>query len=294
MIDDNLSRRKPASPGRGSRAFTLVELLIAVALVALLSVFLFSILDATSKLWKDNEARVDSYREARAALNFMARELAALHTSSIGAAVTFLLDPEDGTGNGQIDQSSILVDPAWASRLFFLATLPADAQDPAANRSDLCTIGYYLAYTKDKTAFSPNASASSEGSCKLFRYFRSSDPTFINLTMPGLGNPLFRAITTSPDAEVLASNISQFKIKVYRATATGLEEITSRPVTAPPHMLELSLTALNERDAARLASQADWTNHTSDLHARAARTFTTRVRLPQSVSTPPPTPAPTP
>ncbi len=270
--------------GHGASAFTLVELLIAVALVALLSVFLFSILDATSKLWKDNESRVDSYREARAALNFMARELASLHTWDIPN--TFFINPN----SAQINQSAIEANDTWASRLFFLATLPAEAQAPNQNRSDLCAIGYFLAYTKDKTAFAPKASDDSQGSYKLFRFFRSSDPTFDILSGANTSDPLFLASTNPPGSEVLAANVAKFQIKAFRAVPAGLEEVTTRPITDPPDMIELSLTALNERDAAKLANKAAWENHSSELFKRSARTFATRVRLNHPI--PAPTPAP--
>ena len=266
-----------------SAAFTLVELLISVALVALLSAMLFSILDATSKLWQNNEARVDSYREARAALNFIARELSSAHTAAVGGVDTFLVNPDPG----DVEQTAVATDNDWAGRLFALATLPADAQDPDANRSDLCAVGYFLAYTRDRTAFAPDGDAAAEGSYKLFRYFRSSDPTYKNLRA---GDPLFIA-NPAGSAEPLAHNVTRFEIKAYNYDPSGgLDEITSWPLDSPPDMLELTLTALNERDAARLGSQAAWEDHDSRLHASHARTFTTRVRLSQPPATPTPLP----
>lgn len=279
------TRQEPPPP----RAFTLTELLIAVALVSLLSLMLFSILDATSKLWKDNEARVDSYREARAALNFIARELSSAHVTDIPGQTTFALNPDTTT----VTQTNIAADPEWASRLFLLATLPADAQDPAANRSDLCAVGYFLAFTRDATAFNPNRESGGDAassSYKLFRYFRSSDPTFQSLTGAS-PDPLFTA-NPDVDAEIVAHNVTRFTVRAYNFDPAGGLTEQPTPLNAPPDVLEISLTALNERDAAKLPDQSAWEDHDSNLHLSTARTFTTRVHLPRTAPTP--TPAPTP
>ncbi|MFV0415202.1 MAG: type II secretion system protein, partial [Chthoniobacterales bacterium] len=50
------------------RGFTILELLVAITILSVLVVLLLSMLDNTTKLWRTNENRVESYREARAAL----------------------------------------------------------------------------------------------------------------------------------------------------------------------------------------------------------------------------------
>ncbi len=57
-------------------AFTLVEILVAVAIVVFLVVVLAQIISSAQAIWKHSEARTDAFRDARAALELMSRDLA--------------------------------------------------------------------------------------------------------------------------------------------------------------------------------------------------------------------------
>jgi prepilin-type N-terminal cleavage/methylation domain-containing protein len=63
-------------PHRNTNAgFTLVELLASITILGLMSFLLFSAFDQTSKAWLQGESRVETYSSARAALDYMTREL---------------------------------------------------------------------------------------------------------------------------------------------------------------------------------------------------------------------------
>ncbi len=63
-------------PCRNAKAaFTLVELMASITILAVMTFLLFSAFDQTSKAWLQGEARVETYSSARAALDYMSREL---------------------------------------------------------------------------------------------------------------------------------------------------------------------------------------------------------------------------
>ena len=64
-----------------ARGFTLVELLVSMALLALVSAILFSLLSESQSIWLRSGKRIEAYREARVAFESISRDLgqAALH-----------------------------------------------------------------------------------------------------------------------------------------------------------------------------------------------------------------------
>jgi prepilin-type N-terminal cleavage/methylation domain-containing protein len=67
-----------------SLGFTLLELLVAMAILALMVAMLFAAFGQASRGWLQAENRVETFTQARAALDFMSRELAqAIATTNI-------------------------------------------------------------------------------------------------------------------------------------------------------------------------------------------------------------------
>ena len=62
-------------PGGDPEGFTLVELLVAMAVLALLVLCLSGITEQTGKLWRQTSARVEAFREARNAYEAMTRQI---------------------------------------------------------------------------------------------------------------------------------------------------------------------------------------------------------------------------
>lgn len=280
--------RSPAAPAhRGPRAFTLVELMISTALLTFMALLLFSVLEATATLWRNNEARVESFREARAGLNLMAREISQTFADPAAALPVMVINPSPTRIN---QPASIERDPVWGGRIFFLATIAGGAQASGENRSDLCALGYYLAFTRDVTAFSPDAQGAGHSSYKVYRHFRSSNPTFEALQASLAPGGIFLPSPTPAGDEVLARNITRLEIRLFerlRDASTGdfirLQEVdlsTGWPVTKRPAMIEISLTALNEDTAAKLTSQDQWKDHSSLLQKRESQRFVTRIKFP--------------
>ena len=248
-----LSKQSPIS------GFTLLEMLVAMAVTAILLVLLLNMLDSGAKLWRTNENRVDSYREARAALGIMSRDLqnALASTNS-----QFLLNADAFDGL----PSSAVKDSNSAGAVFFLAALPVNAQE-SSNKSDVCQVGYFLAF--DRTGASTNQSLN------LYRYFRSSDATFTNLT----ANTLFQNATIgAAGEELLARNITGFQITAYSWTTNNA--LTNFTTNTLPDLVEIRVSAINQETAKRLPNNVDnWTNTNSSTISSALQTFTTRIRL---------------
>lgn len=318
--------RLPSSPFRRCaqrEAFTLLELLVAMSVLALLLVLLLSMVNGATKLWKANENRVDSYREARAAINLIASDLASIYASPNANYVT---DPNLKTFYTQKDHlpaTPVSVRNMDGS-LFFLTATPTGAQEQGKNASDLCTVGYYLGL--DKTSLTGKGTAS----YNLYRYFRSSDDTFKAMTkgMPA-GSPPQNGdiladvtIDTSPtnnnqggSSEVLAKNITGFTVTPYTipppATLGGAygtpKKFDKSADTPLPDMIEITVTAISNETAKRFttasgaADKALWENAASVTRKQNDRKFKVRIYLPgaaqvkkASLAAQFPTPSPTP
>ena len=249
-------------------AFTMLELLVAMTLMAILLALLLNMVDGATKLWRVNENRVDSYREARAALGVMTRDLQNALTA-----------PSNG-GQFLLNAAVMTNLPASAvknsnSAVFFLAALPLKAQE-ASNKSDVCQVGYYLAF--DRTAASTNKSLN------LYRYFTGSDATFTNL----IANTPFQnpRPTIGPAGdELLARNITGFRIAAWSLSANNtLGNFTASVATPLPDIVEIEISAINQDAAKKLDNTLSaWTSTNSALFSNVIspvmQTFTTRIKL---------------
>jgi GxxExxY protein len=257
-------------------AFTIIELLVAMAVMSVLLVLLLNMVDSATKLWRENENRVDAYREARAALGIMSRDL---RNALTGATNTnhFLVNSTAFPNLSSV--SSLVTDTNQGAALFFLSALPSKAQDSASNRSDVCQVGYFLAYGK-----SSSASNSPISTLNIYRYILSSDPTFARLT--NASPPLFISSLTTldPKVELLARNVTRFTAKAYTLTNNALVDFVASTGTPMPDVVELSISAINQDTGKKLGgSFSDWTSTNSatytNLVGRAEQTFTTRINL---------------
>lgn len=237
------------------RAFTLLELLVAMALLTILVVMLMSMVDNATKLWRSNENRVESYREARAALNLMVNDLKSIYASTNAALF-------------QTNASAAFEAVGGEGQIFFISALPQSAQD-TNSRSDLCEVGYFLKYGRS------SLSSARESTLSLYRYFRESNQTFSNLVNNA---GCFTHSTTS--VELLARNIPHFKATYYSVDSNGsVQPWTSSASNPVPSFVELQVAAFNNQTAKRLSSQADWADTNSQLYRENSRVFTARVPI---------------
>ncbi len=106
-------------------AFTLVELLVSLVVVALIVVAVSSLSNGTARIWSGGERTVENNQTGRAVLEIIARELAQAVVSS---KLPFVQNPILPGGANQRTSDSIF----WVAPLV------------STNSGNLCEVGYYL------------------------------------------------------------------------------------------------------------------------------------------------------
>jgi type II secretory pathway pseudopilin PulG len=124
------------------RAFTLAELLIAMAVTVVLVGLMFQVFAAASGQWQQAERRTDAFRDARAAVQLISRDISRAALNSDAQMLT--LKEHSGT---------------------FSREAYAVAPMPNGGKSLLCAVGYY-------TTWDPNTRTYT-----LKRLFRDSNAT---------------------------------------------------------------------------------------------------------------------
>lgn len=237
-----------------ARAFTLIEMLVSMVVLALLVIAMMALVESATTLWRDNEGRTDACREARAALVVMARDL---KNAVAGTNVHFM----------KFNLQSGAASTNYGSNVFFLASLPTSAQE-ADSRSDVCEVGYFLAL--DRTPASTNRTLN------LYRYFRSSNHTFSNMA----ASSLFTNVATGATSEeLLARNVVGMRITPVGANVgewTAFVPTTDAPL---PEVIEITLLAIGQDTAKKMEDFGSWTDTNSPLMRQAVQTFTTRINV---------------
>lgn len=156
---------------RLSAAFTLIEVLVSSAVMAIVLAVMFSALSTSMSLWRNTDNKIISDREARAAHLMLRRDLA----SVVVPAATNLW-PRLVTNEGTIF-------------LQFLTAAPSDAQPAAAgNVGDVCYVEYSIP----------------RGTDKVMRFTFGSEETFNSIIRGGAG---FRSSPVTNRAQILAANV---------------------------------------------------------------------------------------
>lgn len=158
---------------RTIRGFTLTELLVAIVITALVVGFVLRAFVTTAARWQLSDQRIDTFREARAALHLLARDLGRADIN--GDAQMLILS----------DLFTVPPDPPFAKEAYAVTPIPN------SGKSDLCTVGYYCSYDVIAHAYS------------LKRLFKNSDLTYVSLAS---ASPDFTALYTkdSPVADDIA------------------------------------------------------------------------------------------
>lgn len=254
-------------------AFTILELLVAMAVFSLLIVMLMGMVDSASKLWRETESRVDSYREARAAMRIISHDLGNALAGTNLNAIRINNDAYAFLTNAETDVNR-------ASAIFFFSVQPANAQNSDANKSDVCLIGYFLAY--DKTSALAGVNTNVPQTMNLYRFFLSSDQTFaaiVNRTIPSFGASIG---ALHDKVELLARNITRFHIDALDTNGSPYVSSTNKPL---PPIIQIQLTAINTETARKLNSKSEWVTPTGGLAkitTKNEQNFSTRVRVPNT------------
>ncbi|HSI82873.1 MAG: type II secretion system protein J [Candidatus Methylacidiphilales bacterium] len=127
------------APRRSARAFSLVEMIVAMSVFAILMVFLAYVVNGAQKAWLMGDQKVEIYQSGRAALELFSRELSGAVVSD---KIQFVQTP---------DLAAKVTDLATnAPSLFWMA--PGKSTD----KGNLSEIGYYLTRNAAKKTYQLN------------------------------------------------------------------------------------------------------------------------------------------
>jgi prepilin-type N-terminal cleavage/methylation domain-containing protein len=264
--------------------FTLLELLTSMAILGVMLVMLFEAFDQASRSWLQAENRVETYTQARAALDFMTRELS---QAVVNSNLQFL---------------------ATSTNLAFIAPV-----NTGTNAVDLMEVVYVLSNTGPTTcSLVRRASAYGSAAANCWNYGTKSSCAgsspwdfYSNPDWPETGDP-YR--TT-----VLADNISSLQFVFYdtngvsaspsywnsSANASGTSWSHENPnlpsgtfistmimTNRPPGGVLITIEAIDRRTAARLQAIAPNGTNAANITAvtntlyQVVQPFTTFVEIP--------------
>lgn len=247
-----------------SSAFSLLEVLVAISVLSVLLVILLNIVQNATSLWRGAENKVEAYREARAALQVMSSNLKNILP----------------TTNADFFRTNLTNTP----NIGFLAALPISSQDTTSSKSDICAVGYFIAYDNK----SPVAGDNGRQSYNLYRYFVESNETFDKLK----NNPE-SVLDIDPDRlEILARNIVGFNATYIVTNSSGTFTNWTQSTNTPmPQVLEITITAVNNERTMRFGARGasgEWDRFSRPINTNSpdysdylknTKTFTTRIKL---------------
>ncbi|CAN5264954.1 N/A [soil metagenome] len=137
MFSDSLRARRL----RGARGLTLVEVLVALAILSMIAVLLYASFDAMSKAKKNEGLRGDRAREGRSAVQRIAREL----TSA------FLSAHQPQTLSLQTRTTAFIAQSGGRFDRVDFASFAHRRVDAEAKESDQAEIGYFVVADPDKS-----------------------------------------------------------------------------------------------------------------------------------------------
>jgi Tfp pilus assembly protein PilE len=258
-----------------SAGFTLVELLLATVIVVFLVAILGQMLATTQGIWRTSETRTDPFRDSRAAIELMSRQLALAVTND--KAPVLALQNIYTQGNDATDG------PAHNQQVYVLVPMTN------VKKSDMCAVGFYCTWNSSKHAY------------VLRRHFLNSDATFTRLQtagLPGAPNPVGAGTVFLPSSpansqnqdEDLAAYVWDLKIVPYEYNAGALNPNNTYPITyngTLPQFIEITFKAISPQTATKLTAQGvapkAWFDTATAVYKNQIlpqmHQFNTRVRL---------------
>jgi prepilin-type N-terminal cleavage/methylation domain-containing protein len=217
--------------------FTLVELLLAMTITALIVVFMMRTFSGATATWRQSEERTDTFREARAAMEMMARDLG--KTATAFKSPMLVLDFTPG---------SIATDKTANQEVYAIASIPN------AGKTDLCTVGYYCRWDDKHYCYI------------LKRFFLDGDTTFNNFkygaATPILFDSMYKSFGTysgstyknSSAEEDVASYVWDMRFNIFKdgAAVTYPQTYPSNYSDTLPAWIEVSFKAIGVQAAQRL------------------------------------------
>jgi type II secretory pathway pseudopilin PulG len=287
------SRRAIVPRLRDEGGFTLAELLIATAITVIIVVLLGTMLGSVLNTASRANQRIDAFREARAALQVIERDLSNL--------VRAQWNPDPFPSPAPLPCAASTTSTTSVTRpaaYFAAAPVWQDPNDPysagnpnaqifalistkstgSVTAGDVSAVGYYCRWDGNRYT--------------LRRFFRDSAHTFSVLqNAPSYAADSELYDLNAPDArnDLLAAYIWDFKVTIYDASGnlqTRYPCICDQSATTPtllPAAIEISFNAMSPQAARTVmsvsSSPADWMNMNMNLVNPHTYQFRTRINF---------------
>jgi uncharacterized protein (TIGR02599 family) len=269
-----------ASP---SAAFSLIELLISLAVLSVLVVLAASLIGAIQDVWKRSSARTEQFRSARQALETISSRLSqatlnpywVVQTNASGVPVRYERQSDLRFLTGQAPTLTDLAQPGGA--LFFQAPTGYSANGTSRLDAALNTWGYFVEYGSDselRPAFLTSTSLPSRNRFRLMEFLDPSDELQVFKNTSGnstyTGREWFSTPLGKPERRrVLAENIVALVVLPRLASTedpTGIAlapgfaydstTVNTDPKLNPRHQLppivDIAVVAIDEQSARRI------------------------------------------
>src|SRR5437899_9920387 len=268
-------------------AFTLAELLIATGITAGMVLMLGWMLGSLMGSASRTTERVDAFRDARAALQMIERDLRNLvrtqwnpdpftNPTPAPCAASAISTTRVTLPAAYFALDSLYSDPAAGNQQLYALV----AEKTPASSGDLCAVGYYCAWDTQLHAYS------------LRRFFRALTVSDIQ----GFGTYAGESVLYSPGSSdpVLAAYVWNLQITLYDAAGnryTPPRCVCDQAATTPimlPAAIEISFNAMSPQAARTVMSVSsspnDWMDTTTQTYQRLvlphAYQFRSRINLP--------------
>ena len=287
LITDHRSRNR-----RSRAAFTLAELLIATGITSGLVVMLGWTLGSLMSTASHANERVDAFRDARAALQMMERDLRNLVRTQwnpdafTNPALAPCVAPAASTTALTLPAAYFALNSRYADPATVgnqnqqLYALIADRT--SGSSGDVCRVGYYCRWDDQLHAYT------------LRRFFRNSATTFTVMQAAGTYAADSVLYIPTSDDPVLAAFIWNFRITIYDAAGNTYPTypcVCDGSATGPrklPAAVEISFNAMSPQAARTVMSVSsspnDWMDSTTQNYQRLilphAYQFRSRINLP--------------
>ena len=268
MIEKDL-RRKQASDKKG--AFTLLEILVAAAVLSVMLVFLFSAFTHTSAVWKRSSDKIESFQQARAAFDVLRQTLsqATLNTyldyDNANNPKRYLRQSElrfvTGPAGGALPGTS-----GTGQAIFYQTPTGYSASSQYAGLENLLnTCGFYVQFTTNNLV-PPHVTSTANP--YRYRLMQLMVPSEQNSIYTASGNSWF---STATNAIPVADNVIALIIRPqdpatatnspalapndsYSYDSTANATANPQPITANqlPPVIQVTLVAVDEASARRL------------------------------------------
>jgi prepilin-type N-terminal cleavage/methylation domain-containing protein len=228
------ARSATARPGstRLRRAFTLIELLAAMAILSILVVIMGRIFSDSTNVWRIGAKKVESNSTGRSALDFMARELSSMLCDE---RISMKLESNADTYLG-----------LSSDRIKFLSMTEKAEQANGERYRDSMQVVYYVApITGVSNRFAIYRGVAEKVDASTFSAYQDTD------WWNG-----FAPLPSSPAAGILAENVRNFEVWVYDRTGTPRPNYSSKTL-GPPLWIDLYLEVLAEEDATKAGYVSD-------------------------------------